>query len=347
MKRMSERTMTAIAVLLMASVMVASCNINPDKAGDAFRHLGENLDNAVNGTEETIQETVAETEPTVSEETEETEDAEETEASETTEQSSSASGSTLTLVPTPTPTPEPTPTPAPEPASERVDFSELTEDELRDGTVVEIEDFEESFVNEDEVTLVSFTGNRILISQEDSPYIQTSVNLILDGFYLEAEGVYNRYTAEAQAEYALPVEEEAEAVYSPYAVSCNYDYGYNGRVLSVIMTYGVTRGDETVAEHREYVSFDMYTGQYITTASVVEDYELFRTTCGNTLAFATENEEDNADSFTDIFIFVEGSGNGVYVYGTAADGTVVRALADIENIAPALNRYGSILYTNR
>ena len=51
MKRMSNRALTAIVTLLICSVMAASCNINTDKAGEAFQHLGENLDNAVNGTE--------------------------------------------------------------------------------------------------------------------------------------------------------------------------------------------------------------------------------------------------------------------------------------------------------
>ncbi len=315
--------------------MAASCNINTEKAGEAFQHLGENLDNAVNGTEEVTEAPAEETEVTVSEETEATEPSEEEEEP--------ASEPEPTATPTPTPTPSPTPTPEPEP--ERVDFSELTEDELADGVTVELEDFEESYVNEDDITLVTFSGNRILISEEALPNVQTSVNLILDGFYLEAEGIYNRYTSEALAEYAMPMEEDVE--FSPYSVTCGYEYGYNGRVLSVVMTYDVTRGDEVVEEYTEYASFDMYTGQYVTTASIVEDQELFRTTCGNILAFATENEEDNQDSFTNIFIFVEGTGNGVYVVGTAPDGTVVRALADIDNIAPALNRYGQLLYTNR
>ena len=333
MKRMSSRTLTAVVILLICSVMAASCNINTQKAGEAFQHLGENLDSAVNGTEETGAH-VEETEAAVPEETEET--AEETEAEPE---------PTPVPEPTATPTPTPSPTPTPEPEPERVDFSELTEDELADGVIIEEESFEESYVNEEDITLVTFSGNRIVISEEDAVNIQTSVNLILDGFYQEAEGVYNRYTSEALAEYAMPMEEETE--YVPYAVTCDYDYGYNGRVLSIVMSYSVVRDDQTVAEHTEYSSFDMYTGQYITTASVVEDQELFRTTCGNILAFATENEEDNADSFANIFIFVEGSGNGVYIIGTAADGSTVRALADIENIAPALNRYGQLLYTNR
>ena len=316
--------------IVVLGFLAASCNINTDKAGQAFQHLGENLDNAVNGTEET-EAPVEETEETVAEETEETEPSvEETQPLPTPE-------------PTATPTPSPTPTPEPEP--ERVDFSELTEDELADGVLVEEEDFEESYVNDDDITLITFSGNRIVISEEDAINIQTSVNLILDGFYQEAEGVYNRYTSEALAEYAMPMEEDME--YQPYAVTCDYEYGYNGRVLSVVMSYNVVRDDQVVTEHTEYVSFDMYTGQYVTTASVVEDPELFRTTCGNILAFATENEEDNQDSFTNIFIFVEGPGNGVYIIGTAPDGSIVRALADINNIAPALNRYGQLLYTNR
>ena len=333
MKRLSRRTLSAIVTLLICSVMAASCNINTQKAGEAFQHLGENLDNAVNGTEEVTEAPAEETEVTVTEETEETEPSEEEEEPAPTPE------------PTATPTPTPSPTPTPEPEPERVDFSELTEDELADGVTVEEETFEESYVNEDDITLVTFTGNRLLISEEDAINIQTSVNLILDGFYQEAEGVYNRYTSEALAEYAMPMEEDQE--YVPYAVTCDYDYGYNGRVLSIVMSYSVTRDDQVVVDHTEYSSFDMYTGQYITTASVVEDQELFRTTCGNILAFATENEEDNQDSFTDIFIFAEGSGNGVYIIGTAPDGSTVRALADIENIAPALNRYGQLLYTNR
>lgn len=333
MKRMSNRALTGIVTLLICSVMAASCNINTDKAGEAFQHLGENLDNAVNGTEAETEAPAEETEVT------ETSEAEETEAPE------EEAEPTPIPEPTATPTPTPSPTPTPEPEPERVDFSELTEDELADGVTVELEDFEESYVSEDDITLITFTGNRILISEEALPNVQTSVNLILDGFYLEAEGIYNRYTSEALAEIAMPMEEDVE--FAPYSVTCGYEYGYNGRVLSVVMTYDVTRGDLVVEEHTEYASFDMYTGQYVTTASVVEDQELFRTTCGNILAFATENEEDNQDSFTDIFIFVEGSGNGVYVVGTAPDGTIVRALADIENIAPALNRYGQLLYTNR
>ena len=327
------RNILAAAAITTSVALIASCNINTDKAGQAFEHLGQNINEAVNGEEET-EPVVEETELPVPEEAEEVPD--ETPAETQPEP-------TATPAPTATPTPAATPTPTPTPAPERVDFSELTEDQISDTITVESEDFEESYVDENDITYATFSGNRLLVSEESAPNIQTAVNLILDGFYNEAEGVYNRYISEAQADYAL-IGEETEEVFEPYDVTVTYEYGFNGRILSVRMEYAVVNGEEVVTDNVEYVNFDMYTGQYIDTSTVVADRAEFDRIAGESLAFSTDDEEDTADSFSDIIIFVQDSGNGVYVVGRDAEGNYVRALVDIQNFSGVFNRYGRIVF---
>lgn len=325
------RTILSIMMIVAVSAAATACNFNADKAGEAFDHLGQNISNAVSedGSEETA---VSETEITVETPSDVSEEVpEETEA-------------VPTATPMPTATPAPTATPTPTPAPERVDFSELTEDQISDTITIESEEFEESYADdENEITYATFSGNRLLVSEEAAPNIQTSVNLILDGFYQEAEGIYNRYTSEAQAEYAL-IGEEEEQVFETYDVTVSYEYGFNGRVLSVRMAYAAVSGEETLEEDIEYIAFDMYTGQYINTASVIADQGEFNRIAGEALAFSTDNEEDTAESFSDIIIFAQDSGNGVYVIGTDEDGDYVRTLIDVQNLGPVFNRYGRILY---
>ena len=241
-----------------ASVLLAACSMDLDRAGSAFYDLGNNLNNAVEGEEDEEDEEPAETAAP----TETAETSEETEPSET------------DPVPTATPAPTSTPVPTATPAPERVDLSELTEDTISDGITVEDEAFEEHYVDGSDTTVASFSGNRILVQIADAPNVQTSVNLLLDGFYQEAAGLYARYTNEALSEVALEggtvvlpsddeeqdedtqeteeTEETEDAVLSsdgtfvPYTVTVSYDHSTNGRVLSVIMSYSVTRGDEFV-----------------------------------------------------------------------------------------------------
>lgn len=332
---MNKKIRTILSILMITAVSAAAtaCNFNADKAGEAFDHLGQNISNAVSedGTGEA---------PVV-----ETEITEET-TSEVPDETPAETEAEPTATPTPAATPAPTatPTPTPTPAPERVDFSELTEDLISDSITVESEDFAESYADdENEITYATFSGNRLLVSEEEAPNIQTSVNLILDGFYLEAEGVYNRCISEAQAEYAL-IGEEEEQVFETYEVTVSYEYGFNGRVLSVRMAYEAVAGEEKIDENVEYIAFDMYTGQYINTASVIADQGEFNRIAGEALAFYTDDEEDTADSFSNIIIFAQDSGNGVYVIGTDEDGDYVRTLIDVQNLASVFNRYGRILY---
>ena len=67
------RNILAAAAITTSVALIASCNINTDKAGQAFEHLGQNINEAVNGEEET-EPVVEETELPAPEEAEEVPD---------------------------------------------------------------------------------------------------------------------------------------------------------------------------------------------------------------------------------------------------------------------------------
>ncbi len=176
-----------------------------------------------------------------------------------------------------TPTEEPTPTPVvitvtptieitptPTPAPERVDFSSLETVEIMDGFNVSVEEFSESVVDENSNPVCSFAGNRMVVEIPNAPNVQTAMNLYLDGFYYEAEGLYNRYANNAMAENSLP-EVLGDTIISNYSVNLDYSYSNNSRIISIAMSYSVT--DNITGDQEEscveYISFDMLTGQTI------------------------------------------------------------------------------------
>ena len=357
-----------------ASVLLAACSMDLDRAGSAFYDLGNNLNNAVEGEEDEEDEEPAETAAP----TETAETSEETEPSET------------DPVPTATPAPTSTPVPTATPAPERVDLSELTEDTISDGITVEDEAFEEHYVDGSDTTVASFSGNRILVQIADAPNVQTSVNLLLDGFYQEAAGLYARYTNEALSEVALEggtvvlpsddeeqdedtqeteeTEETEDAVLSsdgtfvPYTVTVSYDHSTNGRVLSVIMSYSVTRGDETVVSATEYMNIDLYTGQFIIPEVISDDPDGLEEALLAELAnipsvqASDEDEEDEDEDedeedvdvgdVTQVFIMTEEAGTrATYaeIIGITEDGTVSRVV-DLQDYSQYFNRYGRLIF---
>ena len=179
-----------VAIVLsagMAATFLAACSINTDKLGEGISDLGNAF---VTETETT--ETKA-TETTVTEET--------TAASETSEAPAET-------------TPVATPTPSATPLPQRVDFSNLTDIQLNDTFTVSTEAFSESaYVDGTEVLLSKFEGCRFVVSRAANENVANSINLIVNGFYNEAAGVYNRVYSKAKAEYDLK-----GSIESPYNV---------------------------------------------------------------------------------------------------------------------------------
>ena len=341
MKKLSKRTVKTdlgpmiVVVSILGTITLAACSINYNELADGINDLGKGVDHAINGTKTTA--VATDTEPTASESA----------ASE------SATDSTDPLpTPTPTPTPEPTatptPTPSPTPVPQRVDMSELTTDTISEGVEINIEDFAESYHDtEDYTELVKFSGNRIAVNIPDSANVQTAVNLILDGFYSEAEGLYKRYSDEAQAAYLLDKESYLAATYS---ASVKYTYSYNGRVLSVVMEYFVKKGaDEQIAEHKsEIVTFDILTGQYVTPALVAKDYHALNDALAQALAQGVSNEEKKykkEDVKDPVLVVHPQSGGTIFaeVYGRIGD-KLFKTPVDLSNYADYLNSYGKIVY---
>lgn len=362
----SRRVLALSIVLAMLLTLVTACNIDYEGLSEGLNDLG----NAVSGynptpaapettesseetsgkteattssTEETTAETTmpTETEATETSETTETEETTSSETSETVPSESSSTSETTGEGPLPTPsaTPTPTPTPTPHPSNERVDFSYLTSSNISENFVVDSETFSESVDTEDNQHLAVFSGKRVLVSKAGSENVSEAVNLILDSFYQEAAGLYSRYAGEAKAAYGL-----SGTVDTVYNIEVNFDYSYNKRVLSVVMSYKVTAGNKVLASKEEFSSFDMLTGQYVTLASVAGDLEGLQNALRSKLA---KNEPiARASAITDLYIAAQQPGAQtatVEIYGMY-NGKRVHTTGDMNEYAQYLNRYGKIIF---
>lgn len=330
-KRRSKVT-AVVSSLLAGVILMTSCSINMNGVGEAFSDLGENLNEAARGrsTSEYEEETApaAETEETAVI-IEETVPAEETDPAE----------------PTATPSPTATPTPSPTPIPQRVDFSELTEDTLTDKIYVESEEFSESAhaEDDDDILLAQFEGIRMLLSAEEEMAPVVSVNLMLDAFYMEAEGIYNRVVNEQYAAYEL----DPETVPDTVIVSVNYDYYFNGRLLAVVMSYETTQEDEVLTELTEYVTYDLYTGQMITPDMLFTDADAFYAAVAEAIAEDTSDRRDSAEDYEIEFIGVEETDDGkiiTTVIATSEDGTDFYTI-NLGDFYDFLTRYARIVWS--
>ena len=243
MKKIEGNKLVALLIsAAMVTVVLAACTVDYDKLNKGINDLGKAIDGK--STVETSA-TVSEADTSAPITTTEEEPTEET-----------------TPVPTGTATPTPTPT---VPAPERVDFSDYVDNIVADDFTVTTEDFEESSYSEDEeeVLFATFTGTRMVVTEAGSDNIRDAINIIVDGFYKEAEGAYQRMAAKAKAELAIN-----GVVEEPYAVKVDFEYMTNGRALSVLMNYTVEGRAEDETMVVDFASFDMLTGQYITLATV-------------------------------------------------------------------------------
>lgn len=321
-----KRKLTSLVSSLMAGVILMSaCSVNMDGIGEAFSNLEHNLNEASQEEQEasvTTIEVVAET------------SIEETEPSET----------TVEAEPTATPVPTATPTPSPTPVPQRVDFSDLTEDALSDTIYVESEDFSESAhaLDDDDIILAQFMGQRMLLSSDDDLTSVVSVNLMLDAFYMEAEGLYNRYVNEQYAAYEL----NAETVPETVLVTVSYEYFFNGRILGVIMSYSATQGEDELISSNEYVTYDLYTGQLITDDMMFNDAEAFYVAVAEAIAEETSDRRDRAEDYQIEFVAAEEDDNGRVVLSVIAssDEDVDVYTLVIQDFYDYMTRFGRIVW---
>lgn len=174
---------------------------------------------------------------------------------------------TETPAPTATPAPTSTPIPTPTPMPERVDFSELIKTDLGNNFTVSSEDFGESYTAEGEDNVISdFKGNRIAVEAKDNPAAQQAINLILNSYYLKAEGIYKEASARAASFYTL--NRAADEVYHTEVTFAHSD---NGRILSVVVTVSVKQGSKTIKSETKVENFDMLTGQYVNLGTVSDN----------------------------------------------------------------------------
>ena len=335
-----------VALLLsagMAATFLAACSINTDKLGEGISDLGNAF---VTETETT--ETKA-TETTVTEET--------TAASETSEAPAET-------------TPVATPTPSATPLPQRVDFSNLTDIQLNDTFTVSTEAFSESsYVDGTEVLLAKFEGCRFVVSRAANENVANSINLIVNGFYNEAAGVYNRVYSKAKAEYDLK-----GSIESPYNVLVDFQYTTNGRALSVLMVYEVKGGEAETNTVIDFASFDMLSGQYITFNTVCKDpaglENALRLGLSNSLKVQPKPVETDVtaetqattettaapaaktpapEDFDAVYIApgpatTDAARNTFATIYGVVDGKVYSAVIDMNAYANFLNRYGTSLF---
>lgn len=378
----SDRKRKIVAVGISAAMLlgiVTACNIDYKGLSEGLNDLGNAMDFGYGKTpaapETTSGQTVSETtaasgttetaEPSVATETSETAGTSETSRTSETSESSSSSETSETSETTPSesssetsestteettasettteettavPTPTSTPAPTQHPSNERVDFSNLTNTKVSERFSVDTEEFSES-VEGDGKAMAVFSGKRMAVSKAENDNVTEAVNLILDSFYKEAEGIYNRYAGEAKAAYNI-----SGTVDNAYVTEVNFDYSFNKRILSVIMSYKATNGKTVLAEKEEYASFDMLTGQYVTLAAVANDW----TGLQNALKvkLARNASISKASAITDLFVIAQQPGAQtatVEIYGMY-NGQRIHTTGDMNEYAQFLNRYGKMIY---
>ena len=360
MKKLEGNKLVALLLSAgMATTLLAACSVNTDQLGQGISDLG----NAFNTTA-TQAPAVTETSATASSE----------------DTTASTEETTAEATPTATPTATPSPTPLPQ----RVDFSDYTEIDLTDSFTVTVEDFEESAHSDDDtVEFAVFTGNRLVITDADNKTARDAINLVVDGFYAEAEGAYQNIVAQLKSEYLT-----TGVIENSGSVFVNFEYVTNGRALSVLMVYAVNVGDK-MDRTVEFATFDMLTGHYIAMNSIVSDTEGLERAMKTALADAikakaleavqptvtatptptpatvttttapttaettvveTINEEDlpKASDFEVIYIAptvseTEGV-HKVTVIGIAKDGIIYEADVEIDSYANLFNRYGTSVF---
>ena len=342
MKKIEGNKLVALLISAsMVTVVLAACTVDYDKLNKGINDLGRAIDGK----------STVETSATVTE-------ADTSAPISATEESSAEE---TTPVPTGTATPSPTPTPTEAPAAERVDFSDYSVDILSYSENFEVttEDFEESSHSEedDEIVFATFAGTRMVVTEAGSDNIRDAINLIVDGFYKEAEGAYKRMADKAKAELTLN-----GVIEEPYAVNVDFEYMTNGRTLSVLMSYTVEGRAEDETMVVDFASFDMLTGQYITVATVtnypVNFENSLRTELENAIKSrpaqgeATEEDEEevttpSADEFEKIFVgptSVETQNHSyAMVYGIA-DGQIYSSVIEMDAYADFFNRYGASVF---
>ena len=342
MKKIEGNKLVALLISAsMVTVVLAACTVDYDKLNKGINDLGRAIDGKC----------TVETSATVTE-------ADTSAPISATEESSAEE---TTPVPTGTATPSPTPTPTEAPAAERVDFSDYSVDILSYSENFEVttEEFEESSHSEedDEVLFATFAGTRMVVTSAGSDNIRDAINLIVDGFYKEAEGAYKRMADKAKAELTLN-----GVIEEPYAVNVDFEYMTNGRTFSVLMSYTVEGRAEDETMVVDFASFDMLTGQYITLATVtnypVNFENSLRTELENAIKSrpaqgeATEEDEEevttpSADEFEKIFVgptSVETQNHSyAMVYGIA-DGQIYSSVIEMDAYADFFNRYGASVF---
>ena len=332
-----------VAVLLSAGMVMtlfAACSINTDELGEGISELGNAF--------YTEGETQAPTAPSVI-------DSQETDVTVETSESQETTAPEPTVSSTPTVTPTPLP--------ERVDFSEYTDNIINTDFTVTTEEFAEStHSDDDQEVFATFEGTRLVVTKAATDNIRDSINLIVDGFYQEAEGAYKRVAANAKAEYNL-----SGVVEVPATVNVDFQYSTYGRAFSVLMIYTVEEAESGFTAI-DFASFDMKTGQFITMPNVSKDPEaldkVFRLGLENALKHiipagtadpvtgeisTTDQIADTpkADDFETIFVAptaAESTGSHfVMVYGIV-DGEVYNAVIEIDSYADYFNRYGTSIF---
>jgi hypothetical protein len=219
---------------------------------------------------------------------------------------------------------------------------------------VEYEEFSETNLTEDGDGLVTFSGTRALVTDNDNESVQNAINMITDGVYSEAEGIYKRISSELQAEYELTGVLPEE----PYAVTVSYEDSDNGRLYTVIISYEYTIDGEGNTDGYTYsATFDMLTGQYININTIAIEpaalNEAFALKLSSDLNALPDTEDGpvfdkkvKPEEVSNLFICAQQSGRGIaaaVIYGEVR-GEVYHTTIDLNDYAGYLNRYGALVF---
>lgn len=223
------------------------------------------------------------------------------------------------------------PTKVPE-VTGRVDFSSLTETNVLDGFIVEEEKFEENYGTEDE-TYVTFSGKRLLVSMPNNETPATAINLMLNGFYQEAVGSYNRYCDEKQAEAEL-----TGTVVTPVEVTVNYSYITNERVIAVKMQYEIADGDK-VTSKTEIELFDMLTAARITNSDVTDNVPELEA------KLIAAFKESNVQTYDKILLVPDDEDE--FLIWLVNGNEFFKGHINADEVTSLFNRFGALIYSEK
>ncbi len=374
---MINKKIKIITLILGCTLLSAACSVNLDKAEQALKNFGQDVSDAFSSEEVETEPAPVQTEETTAETTEVSEES----AAPTEIEATPVPTATPTPSPVPTATPAPERVDLSELTEDQIsDEITVEEETFAERYVFEGEvtgaDFSgvRLLISNEQAPNVQTAINAVLngFYEEAAGVYSRCINDAIAEVSIEygtpVEGnndadvtqiaetgetteatettdiTETTETAETTETTEITVSDVNITGFDPYHVIVGYEYSTNGRVLSVIMTCQVLRGDEIIDEDTEYLSMDLYTGQYINMSVLSDDPDALEEALIEKIS-ETAGEDFDPESVESLFIMVEEAGsasNYARIIAVTEDGAK-NAVVDLGEYSDYFNRYGRIV----